>query len=858
FDDIRIFNAPDDVGIDTILMPQTQCEPFDSVYPVVSIKNFGLDSINVGDSIAVGIDMQYETETTVSVFDTCVVNEQVPPDSTYEFTLDKTLDLDTIGDYSLTAYTIMEKDSEFYQSSNDTTTKQVSIHGYPTADLGPDINTVEPDTLVLSTPGDPDYDYDWTGPGDASGNEFSNLSITDKDTISVIVTNILTGCQSFDSVVVTRLMPDIGVDSILHPVSDCEIGEETYVSARIRNYGTDTLFVDDSVIVGASIEGGDVRDTLLMEEQVNPGEAFIYELTKPLDMSALDFTYDIQVYTQLVPEHYETDNSNDTLSKEVVSYGYPDFSLDIDTTVAALSYEINAEPGYPLYEWEYGEDNSPDFLVTDSLYETTGDEWYTVTVTDESGCSASDSAHVKLLIHDLMASQKLAPVSDCELSERSQAEIEILNNGTDTVHSGDSIFVGFDLDTQTMQTDTIEVAYDLLPGSSMTHVFDSTADLSNLGDYKFDFYTQQPDEMRSENDTLTDVTTAYGYPDVDLGPDSVVTAASYTLDPGDYESYLWHDGSESSTFTVTEENQTDDHLYSVLVNDNYGCPGSDTVEIMLNIIDMSVTDLINPVSICNYGDSIEVQIELTNSGNTSIVSGITFPLKYNIKEGDNVEEEYELQEQLEVDSSIEYTFETNTVANDAGQHEISASVNYAEDVYPDNDKLEETFRVYELPDISFEEDTVWTEDFPYTLDPGSFSSYEWQDGSTDRTYDADEEGTYWVRVTNQFGCSAADTIVLIEGEEDIDDTGVESVEETDNIKIFPNPARDKIFVELDVDESLLRSMRLVDATGAVVYSGEDYRTDDVITIETNNYARGVYYLILQLGDNIYQKKVVLH
>lgn len=864
FDDIKIFNAPDDVGADSIHVPQTQCEP-QSVFPVIGIKNFGLDSINIGDTIPVGLDVQFESNSPVTVIDTCIVDEVIPPDSVYQFTFNKSIGVDSVGTYSATAYTMLDdEDPEFYnlEESNDTTTKAFEIYGYPTVDLGPDINTVEPDTLTLSTAFDSIYDYSWEGgSGTASGNEYYDLDISDKDTIIVTVTDTLSGCISGDSVVVTRLKPDIGVDSILSPESDCEIGEETYINARVRNYGTDTLFEGDSVILGAFYETTAVRDTALMSERVNPGETFTYEFTKPLDMSTLDYAYNLQVYTQLVPENYETDNSNDTLSKEVVSYGYPDFSLDIDTTVAALSYEINAEPGYDLYEWEYGDENSPDFLVTDSLYETTGDEWYTVTVTDEYGCSTTDSAHVKLMIHDLMVSQRNSPVSDCELSDSSVVEIEIYNNGTDTVHSGESIFVGFGLNNQEIQIDTIEVSEDLYPGSTVVHEFDSLVDLSSFGDYTFDFYTRQPEEMRPENDTLTDIVTAYGYPDADLGPDTIVTAISYTLDPGDFESYEWHDGSNSPTFTVTEDNQTDDHLYSVTVTDQYGCPDSDTAEVMLNIIDMSVTSINSPTSVCNYGDSLVVEIELTNSGNTSIVSGVTFPLRYNIKGVNNAEEEYELEEPLEAGESVDYSFTTKTVVNTAGQKDISASVNYEDDVYPDNDKLEETFQVFALPEINFESDTIWTEDFPITLDPGSFSSYEWQDGSTNSTYDADEEGTYWVMVTNQVGCSASDTVVVVEGVEDDDDEDPESaqsVEETDKIKIFPNPARDKIFVELDVNERLLKSMKLVDASGAVVYSGEDYRTDDVITIETGHYARGVYYLVLQLGDTVYQKQIVLH
>ncbi|MFW6096010.1 MAG: T9SS type A sorting domain-containing protein, partial [Bacteroidota bacterium] len=110
-------------------------------------------------------------------------------------------------------------------------------------------------------------------------------------------------------------------------------------------------------------------------------------------------------------------------------------------------------------------------------------------------------------------------------------------------------------------------------------------------------------------------------------------------------------------------------------------------------------------------------------------------------------------------------------------------------------------------------------------------------------------------------CSASDTVVVVEGVEDDDDDtpeSAQSIEDTDKIKIYPNPARDKIFIELDINERLLKSIRLVDATGAVVYAGEDIPTDELITIDTKNFARGVYYMVIQVSNEVYQQQVILH
>ncbi|MCB0651053.1 MAG: gliding motility-associated C-terminal domain-containing protein [Saprospiraceae bacterium] len=48
----------------------------------------------------------------------------------------------------------------------------------------------------------------------------------------------------------------------------------------------------------------------------------------------------------------------------------------------------------------------------------------------------------------------------------------------------------------------------------------------------------------------------------------------------------------------------------------------------------------------------------------------------------------------------------------------------------------------------------------FTLDPGSYFSYEWQDGSVGSTYAVDLEGSYAVQVADVHGCIGEDSIML--------------------------------------------------------------------------------------------------
>jgi len=58
---------------------------------------------------------------------------------------------------------------------------------------------------------------------------------------------------------------------------------------------------------------------------------------------------------------------------------------------------------------------------------------------------------------------------------------------------------------------------------------------------------------------------------------------------------------------------------------------------------------------------------------------------------------------------------------------------------------------------------------PLAITPGpDFESYCWQDGSADPVFYANETGTYWVQVTDEFGCIAYDTINVTYGSLTID------------------------------------------------------------------------------------------
>jgi gliding motility-associated-like protein len=69
--------------------------------------------------------------------------------------------------------------------------------------------------------------------------------------------------------------------------------------------------------------------------------------------------------------------------------------------------------------------------------------------------------------------------------------------------------------------------------------------------------------------------------------------------------------------------------------------------------------------------------------------------------------------------------------------------------------------VVPAPVVELGQDTLTVYDETTLLDAGKgFQSYTWQDGSSGQYYEATENGTYWVEVSNEY-CSASDTIFVI-------------------------------------------------------------------------------------------------
>ena len=101
---------------------------------------------------------------------------------------------------------------------------------------------------------------------------------------------------------------------------------------------------------------------------------------------------------------------------------------------------------------------------------------------------------------------------------------------------------------------------------------------------------------------------------------------------------------------------------------------------------------------------------------------------------------------------------SNVVPNQSGTYTIVGNVDDCE-TFPSSTEV----LIYPTPKPNLGRDTSVCDDdpnFSQVLGPGLFSNYQWQDNSGSSTFTALSAGVYTVTITDEFGCTAIDSITL--------------------------------------------------------------------------------------------------
>ena len=345
---------------------------------------------------------------------------------------------------------------------------------------------------------------------------------------------------------------------------------------------------------------------------------------------------------------------------------------------------------------------------------------------------------------------------------------------------------------------TIELADDTI-GLCVGNVIDLDATEENAEEYIWSTGATTPsisvDDEGTYSVTVTnacgsaeddiDVSYVFGPPTVDFGADvTLCEGESLTLNAfNSLSQYVWQDGSNESSFVVTEEG-----TYSVDVEND--CGASDD-EIFVEVIDR--VDLQFPLStaLCP-GD--ELTLDATSeaasyqwsTGSTNPILTINEIGSYSVTVTTPCEivEWTTVVEVLDENTAnllgdtllcqdevlnVNITIANSTYLWEDGSTEpirtIDANGDYAVTVVAPCVTYEDEFSVNYIPLIDLElgmDSFLCFNDIPLVA-TSEFSDYEWSNGSRDSIVLADQEGEYTVRVFNQ--CEEAlDTITIFECE----------------------------------------------------------------------------------------------
>jgi len=128
-------------------------------------------------------------------------------------------------------------------------------------------------------------------------------------------------------------------------------------------------------------------------------------------------------------------------------------------------------------------------------------------------------------------------------------------------------------------------------------------------------------------------------------------------------------------------------------------------------------------------------------------------------------------------------------------------------------------------------------------------TYLWSTGETTSTITVEDEGIYSVTVTNGFGCSATDTIVVLV----VNSTGEEQGGVA--ITVSPNPAHDVLYIKCEGRPTT--SARLIDVLGRPVIFDRSFMPDGVMrTMRLDNVPAGAYFLEVE-GEGVRRVVVVI-
>jgi hypothetical protein len=833
-DTVQVLQLIVDVGVETLISPVSDCELGSQLPIEISIRNFGTDTLESGETIFISVEIDQ-----ASLYeDTIVLTERFKPGDSMSFVYSRNFDFSTPRMYEIKLYTSLTED---FTLGNDTLFHILEAYGYPNSDLGPDTVVLASEYELSPVPGYAEYLWQ-----DGSNSESFKVDEPGTGMYYVFMSDE-NQCSSSDTVLVTLHVMDMALEELIAPATSCELSESIIVSARIRNMGNMNLPAGETINMAYLIDGGSLQEeAILLTEDLLTGHAIDFTFSKTESVQTGQW-YDFTVFVD-----YGNDSRswNDTVTQSVGVFEAPALDLGEDQQVITdLEYTLDAGPGFTSYLWQDGSEDQT-FTISEP-----GIGVYAVTVTDANGCSVYDETEVMLAVPDIGVGTLSHPQTTCHLDSSEQIQVEIKNFGNWDIEPGADISVAYSINGGEAVVESVVLESTLENGSVHMHTFTRAEDFRSPGRYEIVAYTIYASDLIPANDIVLVNVDHFGSPVIDIGQgkDSILVFEPITLSAtSGYPSYLWQDGSTGEDFFI--ENPSEG-LYAVGVTGDNECVTIDSVYVAYDRPDIELSQIVSPVSSCQLAQDLQPSIEIMNRGFYRISTADTITITYSVDGGSSVIEQHHLESDLQPGQSVVLTFGSAYDFSGTGLYHLQASVIWSRDEDRSNNVLINEVNVWDPPvvQIAGGEDTLISE-LPVTLDAGlGYTTYIWQDKSTNSSYEVTEEGLYWVAVTNVYGCADQDSVYVGTSTA----TGEDFILQ-DQISIYPNPAHEVLNVAFNLEQEQDVILELYNVTNSLVYRVDLRRVMlNETRIDVQDLAPGAYFLRIIAGDQLKSLPVII-
>jgi subtilisin-like proprotein convertase family protein len=292
---------------------------------------------------------------------------------------------------------------------------------------------------------------------------------------------------------------------------------------------------------------------------------------------------------------------------------------------------------------------------------------------------------------------------------------------------------------------------------------------------------------------------------------------SLTISPAGSASYIWSNGATSQNISsLTAGN------YSCTITNATNCTVVSNATILNNTGNLMVADVITN-DFCNEGQGM-VALNVTNGiGTYSVLwsDGSTLDTLYNLLAGN-----YSVTV-TGLPSNCIYV--NNFVVSNSALFSISEVITHASCASCNDASI----------NISIN-------------GAGTNYTLNWSNGSVNPNINNILPGTYYLTITDDWGCMIKDSFV-------VGFTTINNETILDNfVLVYPNPATGSFNIKYSFDNITNEKYEIYDNTGRMVKSSELNKLNGIVTVDMVSSPPGIYFVRIVIEDKVYSTKLALY